>query len=114
MAHVSNVVANVQLFSNFVDYFEVFALFVCLRVVGDVDGSRGRDMVGETPTLSHQHTRSSAVVTHVFHGLLDARVVDHNSVHLTNSFASLHIFEKMVRIAALGADHFIHHSIIDN
>ena len=96
MAHVSNVVANIQFLGNFINYFEMFALFVCLGVVGDVDGSGGRDVVGETPTLSHQYTRSSAVITHVFHGLLDARVVDHDTVHLTNSFASLHIFEKMV------------------
>ena len=39
MTHVPNVVANVKFLCNFINYFEVLALFVCLRVVGDVDGS---------------------------------------------------------------------------
>ena len=96
VAHVPNIITNVQFLGYFVDDFEVFALFVCLRVVCNIDGSRGRDVMGETPTLSHKHTPSSAIVTHIFHCLLDARVVNHDTVHLTNSFASLHIFEKMV------------------
>jgi hypothetical protein len=36
MAHVANVVAYVQLFRDFVDYFEVLAFLMSLGIVRDV------------------------------------------------------------------------------